>query len=173
MGSNQEPQAPNERPAPEGENTHGAEPGRKGRNPFMPIGAVAVAVLILIGVAVYLVSRGNATATSDVDRVRNASTATAVASIGNVLSNARSVDADVVIGNEEIVVKSVYTGDQSISTYGANVAYNPAPNGESAYTITLKSSTGCVFALTEKENTPAAKGDHCEMPGNNAEKTRL
>lgn len=99
---------------------------------------------------------------------QNASTASHVAAIMNVLSNARYLNANVTITDGVVTATSNESGTQTIRTGAATVTYTPRPDEASLYTVEETTpETGCVFAATETDTTPTHTGEHCELPPNN------
>lgn len=117
---------------------------------------VVVVILVVLAAIAVPIFLGQAS------KARNAKAASTVAAIGNVLSNARSLDATVTVGATDVETQSTESGSQNITTCSssgcATVAYTPAFHGASTFSISLAGAPGCTYTMTQADSAPVGTG---------------
>lgn len=120
---------------------------------------VVVVILVVLAAIAVPIFLGQAT------KARNAKAASSVAAIGNVLSNARSLDATVTgagtvaaVVNSEISAYDAGSGTQTINGAGATVSYTTIADGKSTFTVSLKAQGGCTYTMTQADSQPVSSG---------------
>lgn len=113
---------------------------------------VVVVILVVLAAIAVPIFLGQAS------KARNAKAASTVAAIGNVLSNARSLDATVTVGATDVETQSTESGSQNITKGGATVAYTPAFHGASTFSISLAGAPGCTYTMTQADSAPVGTG---------------